>query len=66
MEAPNWFIENISAATTEHQVLVKGARIAYRGWNIDAPLPGLLFVHGYGAHSHWWILSRRHLPTNIE
>ena len=54
MEAPNWFMENISAPTTEHQVLVNGARIAYRAWNIHASLPGLLFVHGYGAHSHWW------------
>ncbi len=54
MNSPDWFIANISASTTEHVACVAGARIAYRAWNLDAPLPGLLFVHGYGAHSHWW------------
>jgi pimeloyl-ACP methyl ester carboxylesterase len=36
-------------------VEVKGARICYRLWGASGePSPGLLFLHGFRAHSHWW------------
>lgn len=54
MTSPDWFHQAISHPTSEHFLPVDGARIAYRSWNDNSPLPGLLFVHGYGAHSHWW------------
>ena len=32
-----------------------GARIACRGWNLDArELPGVVLVHGFLAHGGWW------------
>lgn len=35
---------------------VEGARIHYQRWSRDknARQPGLIFVHGNGAHAHWW------------
>jgi pimeloyl-ACP methyl ester carboxylesterase len=36
-------------------VEVEGARLAGHTWNADAThLPGLVLVHGFRAHSHWW------------
>ena len=45
--------------STDHFITVEGADIHYRRWidpekTISTSKPGLLFVHGYGAHSHWW------------
>jgi pimeloyl-ACP methyl ester carboxylesterase len=54
MQIPHWFTDNIAAPTTTHSIEVAQAQISYRTWNADANKPGLLFVHGYGAHSHWW------------
>jgi pimeloyl-ACP methyl ester carboxylesterase len=54
MNSPDWFRQAISQPTSDHFLSVDSARIAYRSWNDNSPLPGLLFVHGYGAHSHWW------------
>lgn len=33
---------------------VDGARIHYLAWNIDSDKPGVVLVHGNGAHAHWW------------
>jgi pimeloyl-ACP methyl ester carboxylesterase len=54
MNSPDWFRQAISQPTSKHSLSVDGARIAYRSWNDKSTQPGLLFVHGYGAHSHWW------------
>ena len=65
---PDWFHGFISATFSNHTVKVAGKNIHYRRWpgegvlqkplsSLQKPLkalPGLLFVHGYGAHSHWW------------
>ena len=58
---PDWFRRFTSVATTNHSISVDGKNIHYRRWpgpgSLQKPLkalPGLLFVHGYGAHSHWW------------
>jgi len=58
---PNWFHGFTSATSSNHTVKVVGKNIHYRRWpgqdSLQKPpkaLPGLLFVHGYGAHSHWW------------
>jgi pimeloyl-ACP methyl ester carboxylesterase len=43
----------VTAAVTEHEIAVRGARIGYD----RRPVPGappVLFVHGAGAHRHWW------------
>lgn len=51
--APDWFNEAIATPYENHRVTVDGADIVYQAWG-DRSRPGLLLVHGNGAHSHWW------------
>lgn len=51
--SPSWFQKAISAGYETRFVRVKGARIHYQCWS-SPKKPGLLLVHGNGAHAHWW------------
>ncbi len=56
--APDWFNRAIDRETTSRHLDVDGCRIHYLAW-YDAAAggdarPGLLFVHGGGAHANWW------------
>ncbi|MFV2040250.1 MAG: alpha/beta fold hydrolase [Acidimicrobiales bacterium] len=52
-EPPLWFQRALAVPYEERDVTVDGADVHYVVWG---PLgaPGLLFVHGGAAHSHWW------------
>src|SRR4051812_35522887 len=56
--APEWFRRAVSILPADREVTVEGCRIHYCVWPdtspADAAKPGLLFVHGSGAHAHWW------------
>lgn len=55
--APAWFHTAIEHPTTSHVVEVEGCPIHYLKWQPETgstPQRGLLFVHGGGAHAHWW------------
>jgi len=51
--APSWFAQTVSLAPESKFVTVEGARIHYLRWG-DCARPGLLLVHGNGAHAYWW------------
>lgn len=51
--APDWFTDAVNTPYETCFVEVQGARVHYQLWG-DAAKPGLLFVHGNGAHAHWW------------
>ncbi|MEE2879185.1 MAG: alpha/beta hydrolase [Pseudomonadota bacterium] len=51
--APDWFNKAIAAPAKEGRVDVQGASINWRQWG-DPSKPGILLVHGNGAHAHWW------------
>ncbi|MFN7055309.1 alpha/beta fold hydrolase [Hyphomonas sp.] len=51
--APGWFREAVAAPYETASVDVKGAKVTYQRWGRRGA-PGLLFVHGNGAHAHWW------------
>lgn len=51
--APAWFAQAIANAPESNSVEVEGARIHYLRWG-DRARPGVLLVHGYSAHAHWW------------
>jgi len=51
--APQWFQDAISQPYETAFTEVEGARIHYQRWG-DRAKPGLLLVHGNGAHAHWW------------
>jgi len=53
MKIPNWFTDAINTSYESRIVEVEGAPIHYQRWG-DSRKPGLVFVHGNGAHSHWW------------
>ena len=50
---PAWFTKAIETPRKDCYVEVDGCPIHYLKWG-DDDKPGLLFVHGNGAHAHWW------------
>ena len=51
--APAWFTSATSAAPEVGRVTVEGAGIEILTWG-ERGKPGLLFLHGNGAHAGWW------------
>lgn len=51
--APDWFRDALAVEFDDRYVVVDGARIHYLAWG-EAGRRGLVFVHGGGAHAHWW------------
>lgn len=51
---PGWFERALAHGCDRRQVQVAGAAIHYLRWARDEDLPGLVLVHGNGAHAHWW------------
>ena len=51
--APGWFTRALAIKPEEHCVTVAGASLEMLIWG-DAGKPGLLFLHGNGAHAGWW------------
>jgi pimeloyl-ACP methyl ester carboxylesterase len=51
--APEWFATALSVPSTDEWVEVQGVPIHYLAWGEPARR-GLVFVHGGGAHAHWW------------
>ena len=52
-QVPDWFARAIAQAPEHRDVVVAGARVAYRAWG-PAGAPGVVLVHGGAAHSGWW------------
>lgn len=52
-EAPAWFEEALAVPAERTFVEVGGARIETLAWGRRGA-PGLLFMHGNGAHADWW------------
>src|SRR5262245_46391286 len=52
--APGWFVKAVETPIEHGSVTVDGARIRYLLWNGAADKPGIVLVHGNGAHAHWW------------
>ena len=50
---PGWFSRALAVPRTDEFVEHGGARIHYLAWG-EPGRRGLVFVHGGGAHAHWW------------
>lgn len=50
---PRWFTDALATEAVTGTEEVAGCQIAFRRWG-DPARPGLLLVHGGGAHSRWW------------
>jgi len=53
MTPPTWFTRAVAQQPEHRDVVVAGARVAYREWG-PAGAPGVVLVHGGAAHSGWW------------
>ncbi len=51
--APAWFLKALATPSDEARVTVAGSAVRYLSWG-NPDHPGLVFVHGGGAHAHWW------------
>jgi pimeloyl-ACP methyl ester carboxylesterase len=52
-DEPEWFRRALAVSVATGVVDVGGCRISYRRWG-DQANPGVVLVHGGGAHSRWW------------
>ncbi len=52
-DAPGWFRRNLAVPFTDEVVSVDGCPIHFLAWG-ERGRRGLVFVHGGGAHAHWW------------
>ncbi|MEQ8267500.1 MAG: alpha/beta hydrolase [Parvibaculum sp.] len=50
---PGWFSRAIAVEPESRFVEVEGTKVHYLRWG-DRAKPGLLLVHGNGAHARWW------------
>src|SRR3954470_14539210 len=51
--APQWFRDALAVPFSDERVSVARADIHYVAWG-EPGRRGLVFVHGGGAHAHWW------------
>ncbi|MBA2283529.1 MAG: alpha/beta hydrolase [Acidimicrobiia bacterium] len=52
-DAPDWFRRALAVPSTDGSVVVDGAAVHHLAWGAPGRR-GLVFVHGGGAHAHWW------------
>lgn len=50
---PDWFSAALAQQPESRRVTVDGTSIHYLSWG-QPNTPGLVFIHGGGAHAHWW------------
>ena len=53
-EQPGWFKRALTVPYKDKTVICDGVDIHYLLWSDDTTKPGLVLVHGNGAHAHWW------------
>jgi len=51
--APGWFVNALAIEPMRSRFSVRGADVELLTWGADKA-PGLMFVHGMGAHADWW------------
>lgn len=51
--APAWFGAAVARAPDRSRIAVRGAGVELLTWG-EVGKPGLLFLHGGGAHADWW------------
>ena len=53
VDAPHWFRRALAVPFEQRRVVVEGCPVNYLSW-AGRGEGGLVFVHGGGAHAHWW------------
>jgi pimeloyl-ACP methyl ester carboxylesterase len=63
--APAWFLDAMGKRPETHLVEVEGAKIEMLTWG-ERGRPGLLLLHGNGAHAGWWRFIAPFLAENYR
>lgn len=64
-DSPGWFKRAMLDAPCSHRIEVDGCSIHYLRWGpAEVERPGILFVHGGGAHAQWWSFIAPFLSEN--
>ena len=63
-DAPGWFTRAVSVPYGHGSVDVDGCPVHYLHWG-EPGRRGLVFVHGGGAHAHWWTPGGRDLRRRV-
>lgn len=63
--APEWFRDAVNTPYRSHSIEIDGANIAYQQWG-NPENPGLLLVHGAGAHAHWYDFIAPHFIDDFN
>jgi len=63
--APKWFEDAVATPYESASTASEGAKIHYQSWG-DKSKPGLLLVHGNGAHAHWWDFVAPYLTADYH
>jgi pimeloyl-ACP methyl ester carboxylesterase len=50
---PAWFTRSLAVPYTGEHIVLDGCAVHYLAWG-ERGRRGLVFVHGGGAHAHWW------------
>lgn len=64
-EAPKWYREALATPSSDQVVQVNGCPIHYVTWG-QPGRRGIVFVHGGGAHAHWWTHIAAHYATRYR
>src|SRR5690349_24854381 len=64
--APDWFRRALAVPFEQGEVDVDGAAVRFLAWG-EPGRRGLVFVHGGGAHAHWWthVAARFHRDFRV-
>ena len=63
--APGWFRRALETPFTDGTVQVAGATIHHLAWG-EPGRRGIVFVHGGGAHAHWWTHVAAHFSRQFR
>ena len=63
--APDWFNKAMNVAPERRMIPIEGAKIETLIWG-DLGKPGLLLLHGNGAHAGWWRFIAPYFAENYR
>lgn len=63
--APAWFRDAVAVAPAIGRVSVRGARLETFAWG-ERGRPGLMLLHGSGAHAGWWRFTAPYLAEGYR
>jgi pimeloyl-ACP methyl ester carboxylesterase len=64
-QVPAWFRRALAEPYWDERVGVEGAAVHYLAWGLPGRR-GIVFVHGGGAHAHWWTHVAAHFAGDFR